>query len=44
MAASVSETKLETTLTALLNVRHGAEAVDFYTRAFGATTLSRTGD
>ena len=42
MAASVSsEKKLETTLSTLLNVRRGAEAIDFYTRAFGATTLSR---
>ena len=30
-----------TTLTTLLNVRRGAEAIDFYTRAFGATILSR---
>jgi len=36
-----SETKTETTLTTLLNVRRGAEAIDFYSRAFGATTLSR---
>ena len=35
------ESKIATTLTTLLNVRHGAEAIDFYTRAFGATTLSR---
>ena len=42
MAASVSsEKKVETTVTTLLNVRRGAEAIDFYTRAFGATTLSR---
>jgi PhnB protein len=42
MAASVfSEKKLETTVSTLLNVRRGAEAIDFYTRAFGATTLSR---
>ena len=42
MAASVSsEKKVETTLTTLLNVRRGAEAIDFYARAFGATTLSR---
>ena len=38
---TVSETKIETTLTTLLNVRRGAEAIDFYTRAFDATTLSR---
>ncbi|MBS1805749.1 MAG: VOC family protein [Acidobacteria bacterium] len=36
-----SESKIEPTLTTLLNVRRGAEAIDFYTRAFGATTLSR---
>jgi PhnB protein len=42
MAASVSTgKKVETTLTTLLNVRRGAEAIDFYTRAFGATILSR---
>src|SRR5215469_13332925 len=42
MAVSVSsEKKVETTITTLLNVRRGAEAIDFYTRAFGATTLSR---
>jgi PhnB protein len=42
MAASVSsEKKVETTITTLLNVRNGAEAIDFYSRAFGATTLSR---
>jgi PhnB protein len=42
MAASVSsQRKVETTVTTLLNVRRGAEAIDFYTRAFGATTLSR---
>jgi len=35
------ESKVATSLTALLNVRRGAEALDFYTRAFGATTLSR---
>ena len=40
MAAPVSS-NVETTLTTLLNVRRGAEAIDFYTRAFGATTLSR---
>jgi PhnB protein len=38
---AASETKTETTLTTLLNVRRGAEAIDFYARAFGATTLSR---
>ncbi|MGA7244804.1 MAG: VOC family protein [Terracidiphilus sp.] len=42
MAASVStEKKQETTITTLLNVRRGAAAIDFYTSAFGATTLSR---
>lgn len=33
--------KTETAITPLLNVRRGAEAIDFYTRAFGATTLNR---
>ncbi|HEY1579662.1 MAG TPA: VOC family protein [Terracidiphilus sp.] len=32
---------VETTVTTLLNVRRGAEAIDFYSRAFGATILSR---
>ena len=32
---------METTITAMLYVRRSADAVDFYTRAFGATTLSR---
>lgn len=42
MAVSVSSNKkVETTVTTLLNVRRGAEAIDFYTRAFGAATLSR---
>ncbi len=42
MAASVpSEKKTATTLTVLLNVRHGVEAIGFYTRAFEATILSR---
>ena len=42
MAASVStEKKQETTITTLLNVRRGAEAIDFYTRALGATILFR---
>ena len=42
MASSVSTAKkVETTVTTLLNVRRGAAAIDFYTRAFGATTLSR---
>lgn len=36
-----SEQKTATTLTTLINVRRGAEAIDFYTRAFGATTVSR---
>lgn len=31
----------KTTIAAMLNVRRGASAVDFYTRAFGATTLFR---
>jgi PhnB protein len=42
MAPSVSTSrKVETTITTLLNVRRGAEAVNFYARAFGATILSR---
>jgi len=41
MASAPSDKKLETSLTFLLNVRRGAEAIDFYTRAFGATTISR---
>jgi PhnB protein len=42
MAASVSTGKtVETTITTLLNVRRGAEALDFYSRAFSATILSR---
>ena len=42
MAASVSsEKKVETAVTTLLNVRRGAEAIEFYTRAFGAIILSR---
>ena len=42
MASSVSTAKkVETTVTTLLNVRRGAAAIDFYMRAFGATTLSR---
>ena len=42
MTASMSsERKINTTLAALLNVRRGAEAIDFYTHAFGAATLSR---
>jgi len=42
MASSVSTAKkVDTTVTTLLNVRRGAAAIDFYTRAFGATTLSR---
>lgn len=40
MAVS-SEKKVETTVTTLLNVRRGADAIDFYTRAFGAKLLSR---
>ncbi|WP_109484309.1 VOC family protein [Occallatibacter savannae] len=35
------ETSPSTTLTTLINVRRGAEAIDFYTRAFGAAILSR---
>jgi PhnB protein len=35
------EKKNETAIAPLLNVRRGAEAIDFYTRAFGATTLNR---
>lgn len=38
---AASDHKLETTITSLLNVRRGAEAIDFYTRAFGASILSR---
>ena len=38
---TTSETRTPTTLTTLLNVRRGAEAIDFYTRAFGATIVSR---
>ena len=42
MASSVSsEKKVETAITTLLNVRRGAEAIDFYSRAFDATILSR---
>jgi PhnB protein len=42
MAAPVSTgKKVETSITTLLNVRRGADAVDFYTRAFGAIILSR---
>lgn len=42
MADSVStEEKLETTITTMLYVRRSAAAVDFYTRAFGATPLMR---
>jgi PhnB protein len=40
----MSEHVTPTTLTTLLNVRRGAEAIDFYTRAFGATTVSRVDD
>jgi PhnB protein len=36
-----SEHKIATTITTLLNVRRGAEAIDFYTRAFAATVISR---
>jgi PhnB protein len=41
MARVSSKKKVETAITTLLNVRRGAKAIDFYTRAFGATTLSR---
>ncbi|HEY2466296.1 MAG TPA: VOC family protein [Terracidiphilus sp.] len=42
MATTVStEKKVDTTVTTLLNVRRGAEAIDFYTRAFSAKILSR---
>ena len=42
MARTVSaEKKIDTTITTLLNVRRGAEAIDFYTRAFSAEVLSR---
>lgn len=42
MAGFVSTAKkVQTTISTLLNVRRGPEAIDFYTRAFGATTLSR---
>ena len=36
-----SEQKTPTTLTTLINIRRGTEAIDFYTRAFGANILSR---
>ena len=39
---AASESKLETTITILLNVRRGAEAIDFSTRAFGATIFTRS--
>jgi PhnB protein len=42
MATSVStEKKIETTVSTLLNVRRGAEAIDFYIRAFSAKIVSR---
>lgn len=42
MARSVSaEKKVDSTVTTLLNVRRGTEAIDFYTRAFSAQILSR---
>jgi PhnB protein len=42
MANSVSTgKKVETTVTTMIYVRRSAAAVDFYTRAFGATPLSR---
>jgi hypothetical protein len=41
MAPSVSTgKKVDTTITTLLNVRRGADAVDFHTRAFGTTGRS----
>ena len=36
-----TDTKTVTTLTTLLNVRRGSEAIDFYSRAFGAVVISR---
>jgi PhnB protein len=36
-----SEKKVETTVTTLLNVRRGGEAIDFYTRAFSAKVIMR---
>ena len=36
--------RVETKISAMLSVRNGAKAVDFYTRAFGATTLYRFDD
>lgn len=42
MAKAVSaEKKIDTTVTTLLNVRRGAEAIAFYTRAFAAKIVSR---
>jgi len=42
MAKSVSiEKQVDTTVTTLLNVRRGAAAIDFYSRAFSAKILSR---
>ena len=42
MAGFVSSgNKMETRVTTFLNVRRGAEAVDFYTRAFGAVVVQR---
>ena len=42
MATSVSsKKKVDTTITTLLNVRRGSGAIDFYSRAFSATVLSR---
>ena len=42
MASSLStEKKLETTITSMLYVHRSVAAVDFYERAFGATTLMR---
>ena len=38
---AASDHKLETIITSLLNVCRGVEAIDFYTRAFGASILSR---
>jgi PhnB protein len=42
MATSVSsKNKVDTTITTLLNVRRGAEAIEFYSRAFSAKVLSK---
>lgn len=41
MAHPRSTKKVKTTIAPMLSVRRGAAAVDFYTNAFGATTLFR---